>query len=67
MGFLSGGMNSWFCHEFMVFSMGSISANIMNYMEKLITAMSVMVLAESDGGALVSIVVPIDDRAYRTI
>jgi methyl coenzyme M reductase subunit C-like uncharacterized protein (methanogenesis marker protein 7) len=43
-GFLSGGMNSWFYHEFTVFSMGSFSANIMNYMGKLITAMSVMVL-----------------------
>ena len=44
MGSLSGTMNSWFYHEFMVFSMGSISANIMNYMGKSITAMSVMVL-----------------------
>ncbi len=44
LGFLSGGMNSWFYHEFTVFSMGSISANIMNYMGKLIMAMWVMVL-----------------------
>ncbi len=44
LGFLSGGMNSWVCHEFMFFSMGSISANIRNYMGKSITAVSTMVL-----------------------
>ena len=43
-GSLWGAMNSWFYHEFMVFSMGSISANIMNYMGKSITAVSIMVL-----------------------
>ena len=43
-GSLWGAMNSWFYHEFMVFSMGSFSANIMNYMGKYDYTMSVMVL-----------------------
>ena len=43
-GSLWGAMNSWFYHEFMVFSMGSFSANIMNYMGKFDYTMSVMVL-----------------------
>jgi hypothetical protein len=42
--FQPGGMNSWFLYEVTVFSMGPFSANIMNYMGKLITAVSVMVL-----------------------
>ena len=35
-GHPSGGMNSWFLYEFMVCSMGSISANIADISEKLI-------------------------------
>jgi hypothetical protein len=31
LGSLSGIMNSWFYHEFTLFSMGSISVNIMKY------------------------------------
>ena len=34
LGSLSGAMNSWFYHEFVVYSMGSILANIMNYLGK---------------------------------
>jgi hypothetical protein len=41
---LWGGMNSRFLYEFTVFSMGLFSANIMNYMEKSITAVSILVL-----------------------
>jgi hypothetical protein len=41
---LQGGMNSWFLYEFMVCSMGSISANIADISEKLIMPMSIMVL-----------------------
>ena len=33
-GSLPGAMNSWFLYEFTVYSMGSISANIMNYLGK---------------------------------
>lgn len=34
LGSLPGAMNSWFLYEFTVYSMGSISANIMNYLGK---------------------------------
>jgi hypothetical protein len=36
LGSLWGGMNSWFDHEFMVYSMASISANIINNLENSI-------------------------------
>jgi hypothetical protein len=45
--FLWGGMNSWFLYEFTVFSMGSISAYIMNNLGKFDYAMSVMVLGSN--------------------
>ncbi len=41
---LWGGMNSWFLYEFLVLSMGSISANIMNNLGNFGYAMLVMVL-----------------------
>jgi hypothetical protein len=40
----SGTMNSWFYHEFMVCSMGSISANIADNQVKIDYAVSIMVL-----------------------
>ncbi len=43
-GSLWGGMNSRFYHEFMVFSMGSISAKIAYYLGKFDYTISVMVL-----------------------
>jgi hypothetical protein len=41
---MSGAMNSWFYHEFMVYSMGPISAKIAYYLGKFDYTMSVMVL-----------------------
>ena len=40
---VSGAMNSWFYHDFVVYSMGSISAKIAYYLGKFDYTMSVMV------------------------
>jgi hypothetical protein len=66
LGSLWGGMNSWFYHEFTVFSMGSISVKIAYYLGKFDYTISVMVL---DSGVTVTSpsvsLWPIDDRAYH--
>jgi hypothetical protein len=44
MVFLPGGMNSWFWYEFMVYSMGPISANIADNLVKIDYGMLPMML-----------------------